>query len=87
MKNAKGVQKTWSDTLVKSADSVMSLTSGLTSLTSIFSTLSNPDLSGWEKFTSVLMSLGMGIPMLISGFTGLKSAFTMMFPVLSANIA
>lgn len=40
---------------------ISNLTMGLSSLTAIADTISNPDLSGWEKFTSVLMSVSMAM--------------------------
>lgn len=40
---------------------VTSLAMGISSLTAIADTISNPDLSGWEKFTSVLMSVSMAM--------------------------
>lgn len=40
---------------------ISNLTMGLSSLTAIVDTISNPDLSGWEKFTSVLMSVSMAM--------------------------
>ena len=48
---------------------ISSFAMGLTSLKSAFDTLKNPDLGTFEKFTSVLMSLSMGIPGIISSFT------------------
>lgn len=60
---------------------ITSLAMGISSLTSIFTTLSNPDLSAWDKFTSVLMSasmvLGSFLPVLKSAqtlYSGLKFA-------------
>ena len=41
---------------------------GLTSLKSAFDDIKNPDISGWEKFTTVLMSLSIGISSTINGF-------------------
>ena len=40
---------------------ISNLTMGLSSLTAIADTISNPDLSGWDKFTSVLMSVSMAM--------------------------
>ena len=71
--NAQGNQKRWTDDLVASAQNISSLAMGISSLGSVLDTISNPDLSGWEKFSSILMSLSMGIPMLITGVTGLNS--------------
>jgi hypothetical protein len=47
---------------------------GLNSIKSAFDTLKDPDMGTFEKFTSLLMSLGMGIPMLISSFSALGGA-------------
>jgi hypothetical protein len=47
------------------------LASGLTSLSSAFETLNNPELGTFEKYTSILMSLGTALPMTISGFKNL----------------
>jgi type II secretory pathway pseudopilin PulG len=41
---------------------------GLTSIKSAMNALTNPDLSTFEKFTSILMSMSMGIPSLVSSF-------------------
>ena len=71
--NARGSQQTWADTVVSSAQSISSLSMALTSLGSAISVASNPDMSAWEKFASIAMSLSMGIPMLISGLTGLNT--------------
>ena len=40
---------------------------GLTSLKSAFDAIKNPDISGWEKFTTVLMSLSIGLGSVING--------------------
>ena len=48
---------------------------GLVSLKSAWDAVENPDLSTWEKFTSISMSLSMGLPMLMSGFSGLSKLF------------
>jgi hypothetical protein len=46
---------------------------GLFSLKSAFDTLKDPDMSTFDKFTSVLMSMSMGIPAFV---TGIKSVAT-----------
>ena len=45
---------------------------GISMLKNAIDTINNPDISGWEKFSSVLMSLGMGIPMVMNGITVFK---------------
>ena len=44
---------------------------GLNALNSIYDTLNNNDLSTFEKTTSIMMSLSMGLPALIGGFSKL----------------
>ena len=75
IEKSQGAQKKWSDTLVQSAQSVSSVVMGLSSLGAAWETLQNPDISGWEKVTSVLMSLSMGIPSLVSGSMSLINSF------------
>lgn len=53
---------------------ITSATMALTSFSSLVQTISNPDLSTWEKFTQTMMSLTMLIPSLTSAYTGFKSA-------------
>jgi hypothetical protein len=36
------------------------------SINTIFKNLSNPDLSGWQKFSSILMAISFGAPMVSS---------------------
>lgn len=56
---------------------LMSVQMGVSSVVSAINAINDEDLSGWEKFSSILMSLSMGLPMLCSGllkFTALISA-------------
>lgn len=56
---------------------LMSVQMGVSSVISAINAVNDEDLSGWEKFSSILMSLSMGLPMLCSGllkFTALISA-------------
>jgi TP901 family phage tail tape measure protein len=64
----------WSDGLVKAAQGVTSLMFAFNSLSSIINTVKDPDMSAWEKTTSIMMSLSMAIPSLITGLTALKDA-------------
>jgi len=50
---------------------------GVSSVVSAINAVNDKDLSDWEKFSSILMSLSMGLPMLCNGllkFTTLISA-------------
>lgn len=56
---------------------LMSVQMGVSSVVSAINAVNDEDLSGWEKFSSILMSLSMGLPMLCNGllkFTALISA-------------
>lgn len=56
---------------------LMSVQMGVSSVVSAINDVNDEDLSGWEKFSSILMSLSMGLPMLCNGllkFTALISA-------------
>ena len=81
IEKSQGAQKKWSDTLVQSAQSVSSVVMGLSSLSAAWDTLTNPDISGWEKFSSVFMSVAMGLPAVINGITGFKNALSTMAPI------
>lgn len=72
IKSATGAQKTWADTLVGCANGVLSVFSALNMLNGITKTLSNPDMSGWEKFLSIGTTIAMLIPMLVQAWQGLK---------------
>jgi oligoendopeptidase F len=63
------------------SESIVHLAQGITGLVSAFSMLNNvwqilkdPDVSGWEKFTTVIMSLASFIPTVVSAIKGLKDA-------------
>ena len=56
---------------------LMSVQMGVSSVVSAINAVNDEDLSGWEKFSSILMSLSMGLPMLCNSllkFTTLISA-------------
>ena len=80
-----GKTRTWSDNIVGMSQGVMSFSMALSSLSGIINTLKNPDMSGWEKFTSVLMSASMTIPMLISGFGTMKTSLVSMNTAMVAS--
>jgi len=46
------------------------------SLKAAWDTLKNPDIKGWERLSSLMMSFGMGVPMLISGFSQMFGGMT-----------
>jgi hypothetical protein len=59
--------------LVHSANVAFSVASAFNMISSAIDTLSDPDTSGWEKLTTVLMTLGMVIPTLVSVWKTLKT--------------
>ena len=73
IENAKGAQKEWSDIFVAGVSAATSFASALSMIGGIWDTLSDPDLSGWEKFTTVLTTLSMLIPTLVTLWTSLKT--------------
>ena len=66
--------QSYGQAFVKGAQGLSSLLFGLNSLKSIFDTLNNNDLSGFEKITTVMSQLTMAILAILSGFSNLGSA-------------
>ena len=62
---------TTSQTIVAVANSLMSIASIANMVQGAMDTLSDPDASGWEKFLSVLTTLGMLIPNVINLYNNL----------------
>lgn len=60
--------------LISMVNGFSSLAMGLTSIKSIFDTLSDEDMSFFDKLLSVSMSLGMGISMATSGLSAMAKA-------------
>ena len=70
---AKGAQQEWADTLTAGMNVALSAANALSMLGSITDTLSDPDTTGWEKFTQILMTLSMLIPTLTTMWSSLKT--------------
>jgi hypothetical protein len=85
--NAKGVQKSWADTLIAGANAAMAASSAISMLSGVVDTLNNPDLSGWEKFTTILTTVSMLIPTIITVWTSLKTIINKETIALIANTA
>lgn len=60
------------ESITKFAGAFGSLMMGLNSFKSAYETLKNPDSSGWEKFSSTIIGLSMGLSMVSSGFSALQ---------------
>ena len=85
--NAKGKQQGWADTLVSCANFAFSAASALSMLGGMFDKLKDPDVSGWDKFLTILTTLGMVIPTLVSLFTAFKKILSTENVVKLANVA
>lgn len=80
-----GQQKTWSSIIVEGASLAMNTAMAFSMLSSTIDTLQSPDVSGWQKFTSILMTLGMLIPALVGAWGSLKSLISAETVVKIAN--
>ena len=58
---------TTGQTIVTIFSTLSQMMMGISSIFNVFETLSNPDASGLEKFKTVIMGLGMGLPMVYQG--------------------
>jgi hypothetical protein len=63
---------TWADATVAVAQASLSIVSAINMINNSIDTLKDPDASGWEKFSSIVMSLSMGIIMLKSSMSALS---------------
>lgn len=73
---ARGALTQWSDIVVRVSGSISSLAMSFSMVKSTLDTFSNPDATGWEKFSSVLMTTGMVIPSVMSAISGLRKAYS-----------
>ena len=87
IKESSGVQKTWADHLVATANVAMSAASAITMLGSVVDTLNDPDMSGWQKFTAILTTMTMLIPTLITLWTSFKTLLGQETLVKLGNVA
>jgi hypothetical protein len=62
----------WSKGITMGLQGIMSLSMAINSLSGAWDTLSDPDLSGWDKFKTLSLSLSMGLMMLISSFKSIS---------------
>ena len=65
--------KDYYQAFVNVTQAVSSLTFAFNSLSSIQDTLTNPNLTGWEKFGSIMTTLGTTVGMLMSAWSSLNS--------------
>lgn len=83
IKTAKGVQLDWANGLTATANMISSTVSAINTVIGTFNTLNNPDASGWEKFSAVLIGVTTVITMLTTAYTkqNLASAATLVSTV------
>lgn len=73
VKHAKGVADDWAVSLSSAMSGLMSAGMLISSIKGLMDTISNPDTSGWEKFSSILMSVSMISISLMGTFKGIKA--------------
>lgn len=82
---AKGYVKDFADRLAAGANVAMSFASVVTSISGAVDTLTNPDLSGWEKFLGLLNSGSMALMMSIQMISSLNTMLTKNSATTAAN--
>lgn len=70
------------ETFVNLASSIGRAVMAINSFKSAFNSLKDPDLSGWEKASSFIISLSFAIPMLYNAIKTLKTGFTQLMQIL-----
>lgn len=73
---AQSAVKSWGQAFTQGMQGLSQFAMGLTSLRGMVDTLNDTDLSFGEKFTRVLTSLTMGLPMVVSGIEKIVKAFS-----------
>ena len=74
--NAKGAQKQWSDIMVESANVAFSVASAISMVNSAIDTLKDPDVSGMQKLLTVVTTMSMVLPTIVSLIGTLKKLFS-----------
>ena len=82
---AKGYVKDFADRLAAGANVAMSFASVVTSISGAVDTLTNPDLSGWEKFLGLLNSGSMALMMSIQMISSLNTMLAKNSTTTAAN--
>lgn len=70
------------ETFVNLASSIGNAVMSINSFKSAFESLKDPDLSGWEKASSFIISLSFALPMLYNAIKTLISGFTQLMQIL-----
>lgn len=74
LKQSKNATKTWSQSFVDASKTISQVVMAVNSLSSAAKTLTDPNISSWDKFTTILSSLTFAIPGLIDAFSDIKPA-------------
>ena len=73
---ATGAQKQWSDVMVESANVAFNVASAISMVSSAIDTLKDPNVSGMQKLVTVLSTMGMVLPTIISLIGTMKKLFS-----------
>lgn len=84
---AKGAQLDWATVVTNTASTLMNIGMVMMQVSSLMDTLNNPDTSGWQKFTTILMTLGMIVPSLLMVFKSFSSVLKLETVAKIANAA
>ena len=84
---AKGAQKLWSDVMVESANVAFNVASAISMVSSAIDQLNDPNVSGIQKLLTIITTMGMVLPTIISLVGTLKSLFSTETIVKIANAA
>ncbi|MBR2506927.1 MAG: hypothetical protein IKB70_08550 [Bacilli bacterium] len=76
MNDVGGSLQGWSATLSTAVGAASSAVMAFNILGSIMDTISNPDLTGWERFTAILGSVVMLIPAIVNAWSGFAAVAT-----------
>ena len=76
LKESKAIMSDWATRTVAFGQGLMSFVSVINSAKGAIDTLTNPDASGWEKFSAVLMSFGSIVLMVSTMVTSFKKALS-----------
>ena len=71
----KGPVITWTDILLKATNAAMNVISLINIISGMAKTITNPELTGWEKFQNITTSLITLLPILVSTVKSLTSLF------------
>lgn len=86
IKEAQKEQISFGQSLTAAASVAMAAGMAISSISGTIQTLKDPDATGWQKFTSILMTLGITIPMVTQAFNAENMARASKLPAKIAEI-